>query len=245
MDDTIVVKVVPSSAGTQEYSALGYLEKHCTGVPAPKPLGMLELNGYFLMFISHLPGESLDHIWPSLDWKQKIAISTQLDSIFSKLRSHKLPLGEVWGGIGGEGCIDRRRDIRQSTEEIRDPRDFREFFFSNPKFGSSVWIAFLQKLYNVGKDDSEDQDCCVLTHGDLRLANIIVQWEQGHDINISGIVDWEYSGFYPAYWEAIKLTNCMGPHEEIDWFLHVPAVISPQRYMKRWLLNLVWDRHVD
>ena len=245
MGDTIVVKIVPNVAGTQEYSALKYLEKHCTGVPAPKPLGMLELNGQFLMFMSYVPGESLDKIWPSLDQKQKIAVSTKLDFIFSKLRSHKLPPAQVWGGVGGEGCIDRRRDIRQHTEDIRNPHDFEKFFFSNPKYGSGIWITFLRQLYGMAEDDSGSQDSCILTHADLRQANIIVQWEQGQEINISGIVDWEYSGFYPAYWEAIKLTNCMGPHDDSDWFLHLPAVISPQRYPKRWLLDLVWDRHVD
>lgn len=59
----------------------------------------------------------------------------------------------------------------------------------------------------MAEDDSGSQDSSILTHADLRQANIMVQWEQGQEINISGIVDWEYCGFYPAYWEAVKLNE--------------------------------------
>ena len=79
----------------------------------------------------------------------------------------------------------------------------------------------------------------------LRLANIIVQVDATGEIDVSGIIDWESSGFYPSFWEAAKLTNCMSPHETDDWFLHLPEAISPLRFPKSWLLNLVWDRHVD
>lgn len=36
-------------------------------------------------------------------------------------------------------------------------------------------------------------------HGDLRLQNTIV-----NDGSVSGIVDWEFSGLYPEYWEFSK-----------------------------------------
>lgn len=41
-----------------------------------------------------------------------------------------------------------------------------------------------------------DSNKFVLTHGDLLPQNIIVR-----DGRITGIVDWEYSGFFPEYLE--------------------------------------------
>lgn len=35
------------------------------------------------------------------------------------------------------------------------------------------------------------------THGDLHFSNILV----GGDGHISGIIDWEFAGWYPVYWE--------------------------------------------
>jgi aminoglycoside phosphotransferase len=43
-----------------------------------------------------------------------------------------------------------------------------------------------------------------LTHGDLNLGNIIIFGSPGSR-KISGIVDWEQSGWYPEYWEYCKL----------------------------------------
>lgn len=245
MSDTIVVKIVPKATGTQAYSTLKYLERYCKDIPAPRPHGMLELNGQFLMFMSYIPGTSLEKVWPSLDQRQKTAVSVELDSIFSKLRSHQPPAGQRGGALGGEGCLDGRRDIRHSDEEIRDWHAFERFYFSHSKFGSNVWITFLKQLYGTIDDASDSENRCFLTHGDLRQANILVHYGQGQDVRVSGIVDWEYSGFYPAFWEAVKLTNCVGPHEDSDWLLHLPAAISPRNYKSRWLLDLVWDKHVD
>ena len=36
------------------------------------------------------------------------------------------------------------------------------------------------------------------THGDLHFSNIMI-----NDGHISGIIDWEFAGWYPIYWEYI------------------------------------------
>lgn len=39
----------------------------------------------------------------------------------------------------------------------------------------------------------------VFTHGDLTQHNIIVK-----DNKIVGLLDWEYAGWYPEYWEYVN-----------------------------------------
>ena len=60
------------------------------------------------------------------------------------------------------------------------------------------------------------------TLGDLHPENIVVQSDKEGNYRISGVLDWEMSGFYPDYWESIKATNTMAPHEEDDWYLYLP-----------------------
>ena len=246
LNEDTIAKIVPGTADTREYSTLTYLDRHYPEFPAPKPRGMMQISGHNLIFMSYIPGETLEKTWSSLDQKQKTAVSAKLDHIFSKLRSqlHQHPQGQAWGGVGGKTCMDHRRTFWESDQVILGPKDFENFFFSQPKWGSKIWITFLRNIYALPEDEQSPQDACVLTHGDLKLANIMVQRDQDGEVNISGIVDWEHSGFYPAYWEAVKVTNGMTPQETSDWYLHLPAAISPLRYPKRWLLDLFWDKHV-
>ena len=59
---------------------------------------------------------------------------------------------------------------------------------------------------------------------------------------VSGIVDWEMSGFYPEDFKSIKITNTLATNETSDWYLFLPACVSPERYPSRWLADFAWDR---
>lgn len=50
----------------------------------------------------------------------------------------------------------------------------------------------------------------VFTHGDIAPRNIMVD-ENG---NITGIIDWEWAGWYPDYWEYAQI---MRPAFWEDW----------------------------
>lgn len=79
----------------------------------------------------------------------------------------------------------------------------------------------------------------VFTHGDLRPENIAVDMDDCNQWVVTGLFDWEYSGFYPEYCEAFKCTNCIAPYEDDDWYLFLPNCISPKRYAHWWLLDRV------
>ena len=67
-------------------------------------------------------------------------------------------------------------------------------------------IQFTRRLY---QDTSRNE--IVFTHGDLDPRNILV--EEGH---VTGIVDWEQSGWYPGYWEYVKaMWGCVDTWETV------------------------------
>lgn len=84
----------------------------------------------------------------------------------------------------------------------------------------------------------------VITHGDLRLRNIMVTWNgllstdygsdqvstsSNSDIRITAIIDWEMYGYYPEYWEYIKALNTIGPKDPLfDWCDYLPIAAIGQ-----------------
>lgn len=61
---------------------------------------------------------------------------------------------------------------------------------------------------------------------------------------MTGIIDWEYAGFYPEYYESTKVTNCLATNEDSDWYLFIPECVSPLRNAQKWLLDARWYSHI-
>ena len=234
----IVVKVVPKGKDHTECTTLQYLEQHAPQFPAPRPLGVLAAGTTSFIFMSLILGTSLDRIWPQLSEQQKCHVSDQLNNLILDLRlvpwSPNMPLG----GVNGEGCKDARRSMRKASTPICSSAEFEDFLFSNPSFGGAVYISFLRSLFK------SDAACIKFTHGDLRPENIIAKLSEDGVCTITGIIDWETSGFYPEYFESTKVTNTMAPQETSDWYLHLPECVSPAKYPVAWLIDRLWDKHI-
>ncbi len=69
----------------------------------------------------------------------------------------------------------------------------------------------------------------VLTHGDMHPSNIIVR-----DGCIVALIDWENAGFYPEYFELIKLLR--GPNWQVGYY-YALLDIFPRRYDAEYLVD--------
>jgi len=180
--------------------------------------------------MSYVPGVALAKAWPQLQEFQKESISKKLDAIFSDLRQLRRPDKLALGGVAGEGCKDTRRNTRISKTPLYTSAELWDFQYSGAPVGSKTYLEFLRRLTSPFLAQNY-----VFTHGDLRPANIIVQPDSNGDYQVSGIIDWEMSGFYPEDFECTKLTNTLATNESNDWFLHLPSCISPAKLPQRWL----------
>ena len=233
-----VVKIVPKFEDFTEFTTMQYLGRHSPDIPIPTPLGVLMAEKTAYIFMSYVPGPTLDSVWSQLSTLQKGSIANELNEILLKLRDLKMPDDSLLGGIGGEGCKDTRRHTRISQKPIKSVSEFEDFIFSNPIFGSSVYIKLIRRM------SQSHAPMIVFSHGDLRPANIVVKADQQGNYTIRGILDWERAGFYPDYWESVKATNTMAPQDEDDWYLHLPICASPTSYPLHWLVDREWDIHV-
>jgi aminoglycoside phosphotransferase (APT) family kinase protein len=189
--------------------------------------------------MSYVPGVTLAKAWPELQESQKESMSKKLDAIFSDLRQLPRPDKLALGGVAGEGCKDTRRHTRISRMPLYTGAEFWDFQYANAPVGSKVFLEFLRRMTSPFQAQK-----CVFTHGDIRTANIIVQPDSDGDYQVSGIIDWEMSGFYPEDFEGTKVTNTMASNEKSDWFLHLPSCISPARFPQRWFSDFAWDKQV-
>lgn len=225
---------------TTEYSALQYLQEHLPDFPAPRPHGLMMTDTHTYSFISFVPGMRLGTVWKELDESQKVDLSAQIDDAFQRLRGLPVPDGQPFGGIAGEGCKDGRWSSRRSKEPIHTYKQFLEWQTSEPTCTASN--AFLDFWKAMAEDLEPGRT--VFTHGDLHAMNIMVKEKKEGGYELSGIIDWEESGFYPEYFESTKATRLLNA-SSTDWFTYLPHSVSPFRYPLHWHTMNEWAKMVD
>lgn len=235
----IIVKCVDNNADFTEYTSIQYLETHKPQIPAPRPHGLIVSGNLAYIFMSLIPGSTLAEVWHNLDGSKKKMLSDEINSIFLDLRQLKLPEGTPLGGVGGEGCKDVRRNTKRCNRPLYTGGQFWEFQYSEAHCRSKIFLQLLRDLTRPLQSSK-----CVFTHGDVHPLNIMVERSNSGEYHISGLVDWERSGFYPEDFECTKITNCLATDETNDWYLYLPACISPAAHVSRWLSDSRWDKFV-
>ncbi|KAG6304358.1 hypothetical protein E4U45_001662 [Claviceps purpurea] len=232
ISENIVVKAGHESFSITEHQTLTYLQEHMPEFPVPRPHGLLRLGFRCFLFTSYISGMNLEDAWPELDCSQKQDMSRQIDALFAKLRSFPVPEHACLGDVAGGGCRDLRRSQRVSTKPIKSVAEFEDFIFEGSNKATSLYVELLRGLLPRSNK-------IVFTHGDIRPANIMVRREDGI-WKAAAIIDWENSGFYPEYWDAIKTANLLTLREHFDWYKYIPQSISPNRYPVQWLVDRIW-----
>lgn len=239
VSETIVVKITNTEYAVMEIATLQYLQQQLSAFPTSIPHGLIEFGPYGVLFTSLIAGMDLEKVWGQLQVYEKRDISSQLDSLLKTIRQIPFTIGSPLGDVNKHRCRDIRRFLRQSSEPITSIHQFQEFIFSGATTASPMFIDFLRNF--MSKTESK----CVFTHGDIRPANILVQRSEASGWEVTGIIGWEGSGFYPDYWEAIKITNSMVPSDADDWYQYLPESVSPLQFPEYWLLDRILDRNMN
>ncbi|KAL3467180.1 hypothetical protein BJX64DRAFT_283905 [Aspergillus heterothallicus] len=247
--DTLVVKLFPGNRDLTEYHNLQYIAENAAELPIPKPHGLAQLGDVRAMFMTYVPGTTLDKIWEHLSHEAKVSVQTQLDKIFSRLRSLRQDDGVELGGVHGEGVKDYRVTEIHAYKGITTAKAFDDLQFSTKHRASPCYVKLLRSFLD---EETKSLRGSVFSHGDLKKCNIIVESEEGHSdlYTVTGIIDWKDGGFYPKYYECTTLSNGQSITHDDDWYLYAPHCISPLRFPVRWLVdrlwgNLLWNWRTD
>jgi len=202
----ILVKVGPATQTRREVAAIDFIRHKCPQIPVPEILGTWELAqadgtkaGYIAMSV--LPGSILRDAWPTMSDSDKETALGDLKTTLTWLRCIPVPEGAMIGAVNGMGLA---ADLRNGDTEFGGPfraeSDFNEWLISlihpdSHRFFASFFVDTIRSsLASLCSHQIR------FTHGDLGMHNILVEGGR-----ITGIIDWEYAGWYPEYWEYIKM----------------------------------------
>jgi aminoglycoside phosphotransferase (APT) family kinase protein len=169
----------PSEAETMRFIAAN------TSIPIPRVYESQEdSESVPNITMDYIEGERLDKIWNGLLEDQKLDIANQLKMILSELRGLK---GQYIGSLNRGSATDGRRfDFKGGPFDTEN--EFNHFLLSD-MLSSTPSI-----LRNIASRALRTDHQIVFSHSDFAPHNIIVK-----DGKVAGILDWEYSGWYPEY----------------------------------------------
>lgn len=190
-----------------------------TSIPVPKVHEICWEDGKAVAFVmDYIPGETLEHAWGSLKQQQKLAVARQLRGYVSQLRSLK---GNHIGALG-DGPAIIGKHMRLEGGPFASEQLFNRFILED------IVSQAPNLLRHCASFALEEGHEIVFTHGDLNPRNIIVDSEG----RVAGILDWEYSGWYPEYWEYTSALHLLKPVP--DWPEYLPTIL-PQGYEKEYI----------
>lgn len=191
--------------------------KTTTSVSVPKVYAVYKdvetKKNYIIM--ERIRGDTLDSIWASLDYVQKQAIALQLKESFVELRKLRSPDG--YCSLDCKPLRDRifYTGYAEESQHLEGP------FKTEMELNDALIKKYLSSGYlPVGKGHYYRRVFSsvlnghppVFTHGDLQRKNIMVNKEDG---SIT-IIDWEFAGWYPSYWEYSRAIDGCGRFDD-DW----------------------------
>ncbi|WKT50819.1 hypothetical protein QSH57_015789 [Fusarium oxysporum f. sp. vasinfectum] len=196
-----------------ESNALGLIHKY-TSVPVPRVLVLVADSRNTYLLTTGLRGEPLARAMDMLSDRDCQEFVDQMQSFISQIRAIP-PVGlknHICNTLG-QACSDPR---------IRD---------GNPIGPFDDEASFSQYLRHPD-DPARRGHQVVFTHADLNLRNILVDKVTRLDGTrgwaVSGIVDWENSGFYPEYWDCTK-AQFEGSRWDERWARALVEVFRPFR----------------
>lgn len=182
-----------------EAATMQYLAEN-TSLPVPKIHCSFVHKGRAYIVMERIQGDVLPKAWGERSEESLQNILAQLRSMLQELRALQPPPHTSVESCVGGSLYDSR--ILRKVSRFGPFTTIQEFHLylrenCDPSTIQNVEIA--QDLEDV-KDMAAKQDGPwpppVFTHGDLNPYNILVRGGK-----VVGLIDWEFSGWYPHYWE--------------------------------------------
>ncbi|KAK6714989.1 hypothetical protein SNK04_005914 [Fusarium graminearum] len=168
--------------------------------------------------MQHIQGKTLKELWPELNGTRKTSIAKTLRDSLQQLRRLQHP--GYFGNIDGGPPLD---DVFTGTQgglkNVTSP------FATEEELINSVIRIFSLETRSCNKAP-------VFTHNDLQSKNIMVQ-----DDGTIVIIDWEYSSWYPVYWEYSTAMFANGGWRD-DWGEYLRIILDEYPNEAVWICQM-------
>ncbi|KII84736.1 hypothetical protein PLICRDRAFT_57262 [Plicaturopsis crispa FD-325 SS-3] len=183
-----------------EVQAIRYIRKHTT-IPVPRVWGPFSWFGTTFIVMTRVPGHSFDaYEWNRMPRDAQDSIIYQLRDSISQLRALPPPSSPSICSVHGGPVFDSRI-------ELRPVGPFADEDEMNWYVRQGMSMERLQERSPICYESHSRRHPLVLTHADLAPRNIMIEGS-----TVTGIIDWEMCGWYPAHWEYLKAhRGCYDP----------------------------------
>lgn len=184
-------KRTPRLTSTEAH-ALKYLNAALPSLPIPRLIDWFQHDGATYTIMTYLRGKPLLDVCDDLSRDEIVKIIHDVRDVLQDLWTLKQP-----ASIAGMTMMSA------SGHGLPDPRTFREEF-GGPYCDSVACFEAQMEVYWPSEETKRilSEDPVSWVHTDLRLQNVLV-----HERRMSGIIDWEDSGWLPRQWQLHVLRN--------------------------------------
>ncbi|KAJ6024314.1 Aminoglycoside phosphotransferase [Penicillium herquei] len=201
ISESLVVKKGPDLRA-HEVSNLRFVAANTT-IPVPKVHDVQYENGKVTAItMDYMPGKRLD----------ELSVTEQLRGYITQLRNLK---GTYIGGADGGTAITGKY-ISIEGGPFESERMFNKWILEDLAPGlPGIYQHFAEHALT---DDHE----IFFTHSDFATRNILVDHSDSGKCQVTAILDWEWSGWYPEYWEYYKAYRNLLPLPDWpDYLIHI------------------------
>lgn len=175
-----------------EYTAIQLVRRH-TEIPVPRALDLVSDSDKSYLLTTRVSGIRLGMCIDTLSDDEESTLVCDLQRSLAELRAipKMVAPGYAITNALGKACYDYRIIAGLNTDS--DGGDFVGPFVTEEEFNDTLRVGALPHVSHRSGHQ------IVFTHGDLNMRNILIR-----NRRLSGIVDWENSGWYPEYWDYTK-----------------------------------------
>lgn len=220
VSDSVYIKRGTSLEVQREVDAIEFVQRH-TSIPLPSVIDFRhESDSWFSMKL--LPGSPLTDAWTGMSEGARKRTRQELHDFLYELRAIPPPKRVYIGSCTGGPAFDHRLNNGLPCGPFASESDFNDFLVA------PVARCPRKELVAYYRQRLADNHEIVFTHADLCGDHILVEPATGQ---ITGIIDWEMAGWWPAYWEYTK--SLFGNKYEPWWKTLVPEILHPYRHELR------------
>ncbi|KJX93151.1 phosphotransferase family protein [Zymoseptoria brevis] len=198
---------------------------HALQLPVPTVHEVKTADRETEILMDFVDGDCLEEAWPAMNAAQKQSVAEQIGRIVAAMR--EVACDQPIGALGGPAL-----DCRQYSDYPGGP------FANEAEFNDYVLDLLSGTPPRVRRTLAEAlpvDSRIVFSHCDLVPRNIIVEGDQ-----VRALLDWEYAGWYPEYWEYVKFfdrpTRCKDwkQYADIIFGTHYPKQLLTFQALARW-----------
>jgi len=199
-------RIIKGLCDATELEALELVAKH-TSIPTPKVYKIHRHAGRLYIEMEYIPGMDLQTAWQCghLLPEEKKHIVEEIALYFKQLRSMEPLQEQAVGSALLKQCLDHRVGS-PLFGPFKNHGEFHSFLRRHIPLDKCAEV-FSEE---VARCHSRKYRSC-FTHADLCPRNIIVNGGM-----VAAIIDWEFAGWYPEYWEYTKAH--FGRINMPDWY---------------------------